>query len=340
MAHVAEWKKKYVEELASAIIENPVVGIVNIHGIPAKQMQTMRKNIRGLMVLKGSKNTLLKLALEKAQAQGKENIIHLEDFIEGQCAIVTTDLNPFKLYKRFLATLTPTPARGGETAPEDILVNKGETQFKPGPLVSEFQRAGLPAAIEKGKIVIRKNTVLVKSGEVISRDVAGVLSKLEIFPLSVGLDLRAAWENGSVFDAGSLDVDEELILSQFRLASMQALNLAVIAGYPNRRSIVPIIQKAFSQALSLAVSSGYPTPDTIFLLLSKARAQMLTLALLLDSEALGPGVQGLLSSNQTAASAPVAESVAEATSEPEEEEDEEEEVSEEEAAAGLGTLFG
>ena len=46
-----------------------------------------------------------------------------------------------------------TPARGGEIAPEDILVKKGETPFKPGPIVSEFQRAGLPAAIEKGKII-------------------------------------------------------------------------------------------------------------------------------------------------------------------------------------------
>lgn len=340
MAHVAQWKKDYVDNLVKSILEKPVVGIVNIHGIPAKQMQTMRANIRETMALKGSKNTLMKLALERAADEGKEEVKSLVDFIDGQCAVVTTDLNPFKLYKEFQATLTPTPAKGGDIAPDDIIVGKGETQFKPGPMISEFQRAGLPAAIEKGKIVIKKKTTLVKQGEVISKDVANVLAKLDIFPMTVGLDLRAAWEDGTVFDAASLTVDEEQIMAQFKLATVQALNLAVYAGYPTKQTIVPLIQKAFNQALSVAVSTGYTTSETISLLLGRAQGQMLALATLLDSDAIDDGIRDLLSSTQSAAAAPVAPASTQETPEPEEEDDEEEEVSEEEAAAGLGALFG
>ena len=339
MAHVAEWKKKYVDDLVSKILSKPVVGVVNIHGIPAKQMQEMRKNIRGMMILKGSKNTLIKLAFERAAEQGKTGVDGLVDYIDGQCAIVATDLNPFKLYKQFEATMTATPAKGGETAPEDIWVKKGETPFKPGPMVSEFQRAGLPAAIDKGKIVIRKDTLLVKKGEVILREVANALTKLEIFPLTVGMDLRAAYEDGTVFDRDSLNVDAEQFIAQLKLASMQALNLAVFAGYPTKQTIVPLIQKAFNQALALSVSTGYPTPDSIVMLLSKAMAQMLALASLLDPEALDPEIRDTLSSTPAAPPASTGgEKKEEETPEPEEEE--EEEVSEEDAAAGLGALFG
>ncbi|MCK4614463.1 MAG: 50S ribosomal protein L10, partial [Thermoplasmata archaeon] len=267
---------------------------------------------------------------------GRTGLDSLIDHIDGQCAVVTTDLNPFKLFKQFEATKTPAPAKGGEIAPEDIVVKKGNTPFKPGPMVSEFQRAGLPAAIERGKIIIRKNTVLVKKGEEIPKRVAGVLTKLEIFPLVVGLDLRAAWEDGTVFDADSLRVDEEQMLSQFRLASLQALNLGVFAGYPTKQTIVPIIQKAFIQALSLSISSGYATSDNIRMLIAKARGQMMALASLLDPEALDSEIHDSLSLTPAAPPAPsVGEEKEEETSEPEKEE----EVSEEDAAAGLGELF-
>ena len=63
------------------------------------------------------------------------------------------------------ATKTAAPAKPGDIAPEDILVKAGDTPFKPGPIVGELQKAGIPAAIEGGKIVIKKDKVLVKKGE-------------------------------------------------------------------------------------------------------------------------------------------------------------------------------
>ena len=115
----------------------------------------------------------------------------LMSVVDGQCAIVISDLNPFRLFKQLDATKTKMPAKGGETSPEDIEVKAGDTPFKPGPIVGDLQKAGVPAAIEQGKVVIKKDKVLVKEGDEISRDVALVLSKLEIFPMTVGLDLRA-----------------------------------------------------------------------------------------------------------------------------------------------------
>src|SRR5439155_984135 len=85
--------------------------------------------------------------------------------IEGQTAVVTADINPFRLFKELEATKTRAPARGGEIAPEDLWVRAGETPFKPGPVVGELQKAGVPAAIERGKVVIRQDKLMVRAGQ-------------------------------------------------------------------------------------------------------------------------------------------------------------------------------
>src|SRR5207247_7884686 len=98
---------------------------------------------------------LLRLALEKANTK-KPAPVKLGQKIEGQTAVVTADINTFRLLKELEATKTRAPARGGEVAPEDLWVRAGETPFKPGPVVGELQKAGIPAAIERGKVVIRQ----------------------------------------------------------------------------------------------------------------------------------------------------------------------------------------
>src|SRR3989454_5362090 len=198
MAHVAPYKKQLVEALAMRCAQARVVGIANIHGIPAPQFQAIRKKLSGRATITVAKNNLLRLALQQA-SEKKPELVKLGDTIEGQTAVVTADINPFRLFKELEATKTRAPARGGELAPEDLWARAGETPFKPGPGVGELQKAGIPAALERGKVMIRQDKLMVKAGQRIPREVAQQLARLEIFPLVVGLDLRGAYEAGTVF---------------------------------------------------------------------------------------------------------------------------------------------
>src|SRR5438094_997025 len=277
MAHVAPVKKRLVEDLASRCAKAQVVGIVNIHGIPAPQFQAITKRLGGAATITVAKNNLLRLALEQANAK-KPDLVKLGETIEGQTAVVTADINPFRLFKELEATKTRAPARGGEVAPEDLWVRAGETPFKPGPGVGELQKAGIPAAIERGKVTIRQDTLLVKAGQRIPRDVAQQLARLEIFPLVVGLDLRGAYEDGTVFRRDALAVDDLVVRSQIAQAGREALALALAAAYPTKQTIGPLLAKAHAQALNLAVESEFPTKETIKLLLAKAQSEALALA--------------------------------------------------------------
>jgi len=333
-AHVASWKKEAVTNLAKQIKKSKVVGIIDVHGVPAPAFQTMRTNLRGKAEIIMLKNTLLKIALEQA-SKDKKGLDKLAEAVDGQCAIVTSDLNPFKLFRQLDATKTKMPAKGGEVAPDDIEIKAGETPFKPGPVVGELQKAGLPAAIEQGKVVIKKDKVLVKKGDKIPREVALVLSKLEIFPLTVGLDLHAAFEEGMVYKKDVLAVDEVEILNRVMAAASGALNLSVYIAFPTKQSIRPMLAKAHMDALNLAVNADIPNKETIKLMLAKANAQMLSLASKAPA-ALDDELKAALSN----APRPPEDKGGEGKKDEKKEEKKEEKVSESEAAAGLSALFG
>ncbi len=333
MAHVAGWKKDAVTALAKQISKSKVVGIINVHGVPAPAFQTMRTNLRGKAEITMLKNTLMKIALQQA-GKDMKGLDKLAASVDGQCAVVTSNLNPFRLFKQLDSTKTKMPARGGEVAPDDIEIKAGETPFKPGPVVGELQKAGLPAAIEQGKVVIKKDKLLVKKGDKIPRDVALVLSKLEIYPLTVGLDLSAAFEDGMIYKKDVLAVDDAMVLSQVKAAAAGAMNLAVFVSYPTKQSIRPMLANAHYKALNFAVNAKIANKATIKLMLAMANAQMLSLASKVPA-ALDDDLKGALTNVPKPP-----EDDGDKGKEAKKEDKEEKKVSEDEAAAGLGALFG
>ena len=330
MPHVAEWKKDEVASLKKLIESHEVVGMANLSDIPAPQLQKMRRTLKDSATLKMSRKTLMSLALKDSD---KENIVALEEHMDGQPALIFTNMNPFKLYKILEGSKTPAPAKAGSIAPEDIIVPKGDTAFKPGPILGELQKIGIPAKIEKGKIVITSDKKIVAAGETIPRDVASILTRLDIFPLEVGIDLRAAYEDQTVYTSDLLTIDEEQTLADIQQAFTQALNLSVNAVIFNKESTPLLIQKAAAQSLSLALNAEILTSKTTDLLLAKAYAQMLSVASEVeakDENAVDDELREKLSSKA------VKVETQKDNQEPEEDEEEEEG----DAAAGLGALFG
>jgi large subunit ribosomal protein L10 len=332
MAHVAAWKKEMVSDLRTIMIDKPVVAVVNVHGIPGPQIQKMRADLRGSASILMTRNKLIKIALDEA-AKEKDGLDGLKEMVDGQCAIVVTEMNPFKLFRQMEGTKAPAAAKPGEIAPEDIVVKAGDTPFPPGPIVGELQRVGIPAAIEGGKIVIRKDKKLVEKGEPIPEDIAKVLPRLEILPMTVGMDLLAAYEDGILYDKEVLDIPPDYYPSMLASAASNALRLGVGLAYPTAETTPILISKAFREALNLAVEAAIPNVDSIKILLTKADSHMLALASRIP-ELKDDRVVARLSA------APPAPKEPEDEDEGEEPKEEEEEVSEEEAAAGLNALFG
>jgi len=267
--HLPIWKRKEVEEIKADSGRYALIGLVDMYGIPAAQLQQIRRNLKGTAKLKMTRNTLISHAFEELGGEIKS----LADHLSGQSALIFTNENPFKLFKQLEKTKTKMAAKPGERAPDDIVVEKGPTSFKPGPIVGELQQVGIPAAIEAGKVKIRETKTVVKKGEAISPKLADVLAKLDIKPMDVGLILQAAFFEGSLYEPSVLAIDEDLILRQISLASQEAFNLSVNAIIPTRETMGSIITRAVREARGLAVDASIYEKDVIDGILARAQRE-------------------------------------------------------------------
>ncbi len=91
---VASWKRELVGELKENFDKYPVVGVLDISGIPAPQFQEIREILRGKAEIKVSRRVLLEIAVEKASEDhpGLEDIV---DYLEGPSALIFTEMDPF-----------------------------------------------------------------------------------------------------------------------------------------------------------------------------------------------------------------------------------------------------
>ena len=272
--HIPKWKKDEIEDIKRLLTSHSSIGIVGVTGIPSNQLQLMRKSLRGIADLKMCRNSLI----DRALAESSDDIKQINKYVESQTALLFTNENPFKLFKILDKGKTSAPMKAGGIAPKDIVVEKGPTSFPPGPIVGELTGAGIPAGIEGGKVVIRQTKTVAKKGDVVDAKLASILSRLEIHPMELGLDLRAVYEHGMIYESKILSVDETTYTNNLTLAVQHAFNLSVNSAYPAKATISTLLTKAASQSRNLAINAEVMMPEIIDVLLGKANAQMMSIA--------------------------------------------------------------
>ena len=270
-AHLPAWKREEVEEIKELSNTHDLIGLVDIYGIPAKQFQQIRRSLHGSAVVKVARNTLVAHAFNELGGQ----FVDLNNKVSEHSALIFASGNPFKLFKSLEQTKTKRAAKAGEIAPEDIVVNEGPTSFKPGPIVGELNSAGIPAAIDGGKVKIKQTKTVVKAGEAVSAKQADVLSKLDIKPMPVGLSLTAVCYEGEIYLPDVLSVDDEAYKAKITLAASQAFNLAVNAAVPTACAAVTEAQiaKAVREARNLGVEAPIYEKGVIEMIIGKAFRQ-------------------------------------------------------------------
>lgn len=248
---VAEWKKKEVRELKELIESYPVIGVVDFHEIPSKQIHQIRKNLKGKAEIKMSRKTLMERAFEESEKEGVEQ---LKGKMGEMPALIFSNLNPFRLAKILRENTQKAKAKPGMTAPKDIEVEPGSTPFRPGPVLSKFGNLGIPTDVEKGKVVIKEKTIVAEKGEKVSNEAANLLTKFGIKPREIGLTLNAAWEEGKIYEEDELRIEPKEWISKLQKAQSEVLNLAVNTGIYTKGSTRIMIWKAENESKALKSS--------------------------------------------------------------------------------------
>lgn len=255
-----EQKEEIVEHMTQQIEDNPVIGLLDMDQLPAKQLQQIKKEMKEFANVRMERKTLMNIAIDNAE---KADIESLDTEEAVQPAFIFSEKDPFQLFSLIQRNKTSAAAQGGEEAPSDIEVPDGDTGIGPGPMLGKLQGAGLQVQVDDGTIHVQNPGVIVDRGETISEDDAEILNQIGIEPLEIGLDLKIAYSEGEVFTREELDIDTEQYRTDVEAAASGAFNLAVNAGIINKTTAPTVLGEAARKAKNLSVSEGLPNKDTI-----------------------------------------------------------------------------
>lgn len=272
MRKIAEWKKKEVEEVKELIRKYPIFGIVNMENLPSLQLQRMRAQTKGKVLIRMVKKRLIKLAISQLKDE-KKDVEKVNEIVKGMPALIFTTEDPFKLATLLNKSKSKAPAKAGQTAPNDIVVPAGPTSFAPGPIISELAQVGIKTKVVDGKLDINEDTVVVKEGEAINQKVADILMRMGIEPMEIGLDVICVYDNGIIYDKKVLTIDLDSYIEGIKQAHSEALALAMGVGYVTKDTVSALIVKAYSEAKALSTKTNIPTKDNIKGLVVKAEKE-------------------------------------------------------------------
>ena len=247
-----------------------VIALSKMSKVRATQLMTIRKKFRNEIKIRVIKNRVAQRAFEKLN--NRPGLDYLSKELEGQCALLFTNISPFKLNLIFDKNKVFLPAKGGDIATKDIIIPAGNTGISPGPVLSEFKEANVSTKIDQGTIWVGKDTVVVRSGSIISQKLASLMSKLNIKPIEAGISISLAIAEGLVLKENDLKINLAEYREELARSFHEAVSLAIETSYSTVETITHLLVRAYQNATALATDSGYLSPDSVHLVLVKANA--------------------------------------------------------------------
>lgn len=262
--HTRTTYPKGKQELYQQMLELPksynVIALSKVNKVRATQLMKIRKKFHNEIIIKVIKNRVTQRAFEKiSDVQG---IDKLSSQLDGQCALMFTNISPFKLNLIFDQNKVFLLAKGGDITKTEIMIPSGDTGITPGPVLSEFKEANVPTKIDQGTIWVSRDTIVAKPADVISTKLASLLSKLNIKPIEAGIVVNYAIADKLVFAEDDLRIDLNEIKNELGRSYNESISLAVESSYFTRESMGYLLSKASRQAQYLALESNYLSKDT------------------------------------------------------------------------------
>ncbi|MDE1871309.1 MAG: 50S ribosomal protein L10 [Candidatus Micrarchaeota archaeon] len=261
-------KVSFVDEHKRMLKSYKVVGIVQLSGVPDRLLQSTKNQLRSEVKFIMGRKTLLKKILESSEKTKK-----LAGELTGTSAIILSNDDPFELYGKFKSNSLKLSAKPGQTAPEDVNVLAGETSIQPGQTVTDLKSAGIDVQIQKGKVVIAKDKVLVKKGDVIGSKVAKALHTLEILPFKAVMEPTVLFADNMTFSKAVLGISREGTTNEMMVCFRNALGLCLELNIVNAYTISSFITRAYNNALHVGLEAKALDSGIVELLLSSAAVQ-------------------------------------------------------------------
>jgi large subunit ribosomal protein LP0 len=248
-------KEKFVVRMQDAIREYKNVLIVGVDNVGSNQMQKVRLALRGKAIVLMGKNTLIRKILRDLIEQEKLTKLEaLLPIVVGNMGFVFTNANLGDVRKTILDNKVPAAAKSGTIAQRDVFIPPGPTGLDPGQ-TNFFQALNIATKIVKGAIEIVSEVHLIKKNEKVTMSHVAMLDKMNVRPFFYGFKVTDVYEDGVVYSADILDMDQDALLGKFfgGVRRIAALSLAI--GYPTAASVSHSLNNAYKKLIAIALST-------------------------------------------------------------------------------------
>ncbi len=241
-----EEKAKIIEEIVNIFNTYKTIGFVDFYKLPTREYREMKKKLTSVNI-KFFKKSLVIKALERLN---KKELIN---FLPNSCGILFTNKNPFEIYKEIKKLVTYRFAKENDIAEEDIVIKPMVTNIPAGMAIAEFQRLKIEVGVEAGKIAIKKEKVLVKKGERISKEVASILQKLNIKPIPIRIKISCLFDGKIIYPKEVLELDEKFYIDQILRIFSFANSVCEKIGWITKYNVSNFVKKAYLNAIELSI---------------------------------------------------------------------------------------
>lgn len=267
-------KQTIVDAAIKLLKEYDVVFAADLFKMESVMLQGLRKQLRGKITIKCIKNTLMKIAMEKA---GFEKADQFLSQIKGSTIFIFSNGNPFKIASELNRNKVKIFAKPGDLALNDLIIPAGNTGLSPGPIIGKFGALGIKTRIEGGNIWVNQDAKVASAGEKISEDLADILTRLGIKASEMGVSIKAAYDRGRVILKDELIYSLDTYKEELKKAIFEAYNVAISSSYLTRETSPILVMLANESARKISILSGYITPQNVTDFISITTTQAKTL---------------------------------------------------------------
>ncbi|TVU43491.1 hypothetical protein EJB05_09967 [Eragrostis curvula] len=256
----AEKKIAYDKKLCQLLDEYTKVLVAVADNVGSKQLQDIRRGLRGDSVVLMGKNTLIRRCIKVyAEKTGNTDFDELSKLLVGNVGLIFTKGDLKEVREEVAKYKVGAPARVGLVAPVDVVVPPGNTGLDPSQ-TSFFQVLNIPTKINKGTVEIITPVELIKKGDKVGSSESALLAKLGIRPFSYGLVITNVYDGGSVFSPEVLDLTEEDLIEKFATGVSMVASLSLALSYPTLAAAPHMFINGYKNVLAVAVETDYSYP--------------------------------------------------------------------------------
>jgi len=252
-------KNAYMAKLVDLVETSELALIVDVDHVGSKQMQHIRGALRGKCTLLMGKNTMIRTAIRKRmEAKTEEDpeadvsdLASLLAAVNGNMGFIFCHSGAALQDARdtLAEFVVPAAAKAGITAPKDVTIPAGPSGLEPSQ-TSFFQALNIPTKIVKGAIEITADFKICVEGEKVVLSAQALLTKLGIKPFEYGMKIRQVYQDGAVFDAAVLDIDDSVLMTKFMTGVSHVAAFGREVGIPTEAGLPHMICNAFKNIVA------------------------------------------------------------------------------------------